>query len=92
MIYMQNLVGLVLPFLIDIINSRIEEAKVRFAVSLLVCVVVGVLLNLDKLNRPEDLLGSIAIIFSTAQATYKLYWEKSAPREKVLDGLNAVNK
>lgn len=81
---MKELIGLVLPVGIDYINRYIASSKLRFLISLVVCTLVGLLVNFDRLNKPEELLGSIAIIFSEAQATYKLYWEKSALRAKIV--------
>lgn len=81
----QNLVGFALPLVIDFINKRVADSKLRFVVSVLVCLVTGVLFHLDKLHKPEDLLVNSAIIFAEAQLIYKLYWEKSTPREKIFN-------
>lgn len=77
----QNLIGLVLPPVIDLINSKVASDKVRYFVSMLVCFLVGVLTNLDKLSNMEALLANVAIIFATAQTTYNLYWKKSKVRK-----------
>lgn len=83
---MTDLIGFVLPFFIDIINRKISNSKARFIVSMLVCAVVALLLNLDKLQSGDvgSLLGSIGIIFTEAQLVYKAYWEKSKIRAKLL--------
>lgn len=80
---LQNLIGLVLPPVIDLINKKIGDEKIRFAVSILLCVVVGLLINLDKLNDFNSLLGNMAVVFATAQATYNLYWKKSTLRKVI---------
>lgn len=77
----QNLIGLVLPPVIDLINSKVASDKVRYLVSMLVCLLVGVLTNLDKLSNMEALLANVAIVFATAQTTYNLYWKKSKVRK-----------
>ena len=46
--------------------------------------VVAVVLNLDKLNNPDELLGKASLIFAQAQIVYKTYWEKSEIREKMV--------
>ena len=81
---MQDFAGFILPPFIDLINRRIENSKVRFWVSMLVCVAVAVVLNLDKLNSFDELLGKASLIFAQAQIVYKTYWEKSGIREKIV--------
>jgi hypothetical protein len=84
---LQNLIGFILPPFIDLINTKITNDKLKFWVSMLFCVVVGIVINLDKLNNLQELLGSLAIVFATAQVTYKTYWEKSVVRTKVTAAL-----
>ena len=81
---MKELVGLVLPPVIDLINKHLANSVLKFWVSLTVCVVVAVAVNLDKLNNPEDLLGKIALVFAEAQIIYKTYYEKSGIRAKII--------
>ncbi len=76
-------VGAILPTLIDLLNRKVKNSKVRYAVSLVVCLVVGVLLNLKTLDV-ADVLGSGAVVFASAQTVYKTYWDKSKVR-KILD-------
>ena len=45
---------------------------------------VAVVLNLDKLNSFDELLGKASLIFAQAQIVYKTYWEKSGIREKMV--------
>lgn len=81
-----SLVGFILPPLIDLINKRVADSKVRFLVSVSVCLGIGVLQNLSSLKAGDvsELLSSFAVIFTTAQLTYKLYWEKSDFRASVM--------
>lgn len=83
---MGNLIGLILPPFIDLINKKITDAKIKYLVALGVSILAGLLVNLDKLNVNDipALLGSIALIATEAQAAYKLYWEKSPIREVVI--------
>jgi len=82
---MIELVGLLLPPLIDFINKKISVKKWRFVVSFLVCTGVGVGMNAGNLNSDSvgDVLGSISVVFASAQVAYKLYWEKSDLRKKL---------
>lgn len=83
---LQDLVGLILPFLIDFVNRNIANSNLKFLVSMVACAGVAVLLNLDKLQSGsfEELLGKAGLIFTEAQVVYKLYWEKSQIRAKMI--------
>lgn len=78
---MQNLIGFLLPPFIDLINKDIPNSKVKFVISLVVCVIVGVILNYQQLSNTQNLLGGIAIVFTTAQVTYYTYWQNSQLRQ-----------
>ncbi len=81
-------IGFVLPPVIDLINKKIANSNVRFGVSLLFCLVVGVVLQLiaGKLsfNDVPAVLQSAGLVFATAQTTYKLYWKDASLRENAL--------
>lgn len=79
-----NLIGVILPPMIDLVNSKVADQKMRYIVSVLICVLVGVLTNLDKLSNIDQLMANIALIFATAQTTYNLYWKKSKSRKKFI--------
>jgi len=86
-----NLIGFILPPLIDLINARINNNQVRFWIALGICVILGTLINY-RAGFGEDLLGNIAIIFAESQIIYKTYWEKSTAREKLYgEALEARN-
>jgi hypothetical protein len=74
--------GPILPVLIDYLNQYIPDARARFLVSVLVCISITSLLNLDKLITGDwaGLIGTIGLVFTQAQIMYKLYWEKSDAR------------
>jgi hypothetical protein len=82
-----SLVGLILPPFIDFINKNIANSKVRFVVSLVVCSFVALALEFMngtlKYANGQEILQSIALIFTSSQVIYKLYWEKSTMREVV---------
>lgn len=77
----QNLLGFLLPPVIDLINSRVADARARYWVAMVVCFAVGVVLNLDKIKDPQGLLASASLVFASAQITYHTYWEKSGARK-----------
>ncbi len=94
----QDLVGFIMPFIIDMVNRKVESKEQRFLISWGICIAVATLLNIDLLMKKNwsELAGSIATVLLVAQATYKLYWEDSSARTKVLDaydkGFDSGNK
>lgn len=87
---MQNLIGILLPALIDSINSRIVESKARFWVSVAVCAVVAVIVEFlmqGHISGPEQVATDILAMFGVAQITYKAVWEKNPVRDSM--NLNA---
>lgn len=76
------LAGAVMPPVIDLINNKVANSTVRYFISMAICLILGGLLNLGKLN-PGDILASGAIIFAAAQTMYKTYWSSSNARAKV---------
>lgn len=82
---MQNLIGLILPPLVDVINSKVANSNIRFLISIAICLVVACLSNIDKIKAGDwnSLLANAGIIFTEAQVVYKLYWDKSKVRERM---------
>ena len=81
---LQNMVGFVLPPLIDIINKHIKSDAYRYWTSMIICLIVGSLVNLEKITSPGELLSNTALVFATAQTTYNIYWKKSKSRKKFI--------
>lgn len=81
---MTGLIGIILPPFIDLVNKHIQDKRIKFLVSLLVCIVLGIMLEANKLkySSAEDILGSIALVFASAQTSYRLYWKGSTLRGK----------
>jgi hypothetical protein len=78
------IVGFVLPPFIDIINTKVTNSKVRFLISLAICLIIGLLsVGLTQgfdLNNIDTILVSGASAFTTAQLVYKQYYEDSKAR------------
>ena len=70
------ILGAVLPPFIDFLTKSIADSKVRFFISLGVCVLAGGVINFDSFNG-QDILASIALVFGSAQIVYKTYWKES---------------
>lgn len=91
---LQNFLGIFLPPIIDMINDDVKNPKHRFLIAMAVSVGVGLFLNIDKFFpfQPEALLTNVSLVFSTATASYKLYWEKSEARDHFLDAFQEGKK
>lgn len=78
---MLELLGLVLPPAIDFLNKHVADSKLRFVVSVAVCLLVAGAIKLYEgklnLNSVPEFLASAGIVFTEAQAVYKLFYEKS---------------
>lgn len=87
-----NLVGVVLPVLIDVLNKNLapDKDKERFFVSAGVCLVVAVILKWNSLTygSSEALLASFTLIFTESQIVYKLYFKDSFLRDKLQTIIN----
>jgi hypothetical protein len=86
---MIQLVGLLLPPLIDLINRKFTSKDTRFWVSVLVCFVTGTALTMIETNGFELFNGlswlevadaisqSSIMVFGLAQLSYKGFYEDS---------------
>jgi hypothetical protein len=77
------IIGAVLPPFIDLVNRYIKNSRVKYGVSLLASILIGVILNYQELGI-ENVLGSGAIVFAAAQTVYKTYWKDAKLREKII--------
>ena len=76
----QNLIGFILPPVVDLVNKFFSNSTVRLFVSMAICVVVGVAVRLGKIHTLEDLVANSAIIWAEAQITYQIYWKNAGSR------------
>jgi hypothetical protein len=82
---MLKLIGFILPAIIDLINSKIQDSKARFWVSVLVCALVGagvdfitrngVYTGMTLLQITDALSESALMVFAMAQISYKAVWD-----------------
>lgn len=78
---MINLVGFLLPPLIDLINRRVKDSDARFWISVLVCSLFGIGLELVvsgfMFMGVDPYIESILAMFGLAQLSYKGLYENS---------------
>jgi hypothetical protein len=88
-----ELMGFLLPPLIDLINKKVNDSDARFWVSVFVCMLVGAGLNyvdtgfvFDTVRAGFDSLsGSFLIVFGAAQLVYGGIYSGSS-LEKTMKG------
>lgn len=80
-----ELLSLLLPILIDVVNRRVTNDDARLWISVAICAVLGVFLNFLDTNlifdTPmagfESISHSILVVFGLAQLSFKAFWEKT---------------
>lgn len=87
-----ELIGVFLLPLIDIINRRISDKDLKILVSMIVCVLAGLLSNFvenkQTLGNAESIARSILAVYGLNQAAFKLIWEDSSMRAKLYQDPN----
>lgn len=89
-----ELLGLLLPAVIDLINRKISSSDIRFWVSVLVCVLVGGFVNyvdtqfqfITLRDGFDSVTATIMIVFGWSQLSYKAIYQDSA-MEKAIKNL-----
>lgn len=74
-----GLVGIVLPPVIDLLNSYIVDSRIRFLISFAICALLGA--ALAGFSSWSTVVHMTTIVFATAQATYNLGWKESDIRQ-----------
>ena len=82
---MRDIIGIVLPPIIDLVNQKVASAQARFWIAMVFCVVVAFLANIEEFVNLDwnVMLGKVALIFTESQIIYKVYWEKATLRDKL---------
>ena len=81
------ILGAILPPIIDLLTKKVTNSKIRFGISMFVCIIVGVIINYKTFDL-QNILGSVGIVFASAQVVYKTYWAKSNLRATENKGQN----
>lgn len=81
-VILQNSVGLILPPIIDLINRYVADNRIKFWVSMVICILVAVVLNFNKVFTGDwtNFLAAVTLVFTEAQVVYHTYWKEATPR------------
>ena len=80
-----NLVGFLIPPVVEVLNKDVHGANERFLVTVFTCLLAATILHWGELlyGSPEQLLTSAGIIFTESQVVFKLYFQNSWVRWKI---------
>ena len=79
------IIGAVLPFLFEFINRFVKNSNLKFLISLLLPLLIGVGISFNQLGfgSIEAILASGSIVFASAQSVYKLWFKDSGLQQKI---------
>lgn len=88
-----ELVGFILPPVVEVLNRDIDDQRERFIVSCLVCFFIAAILDWKYLaaGTPEALIGTFTILFAESQVVFKTYFANSTIRYKISGRLDEPN-
>lgn len=88
-----DLLGIILPPLVDFVNKDVPDEKERMLVTILVCLGAAVFTKYNSLatGDPATFMASLALIFSESQIVFKLYFKNSYVREKIQERIQEKN-
>lgn len=80
-----ELVGVILPPIVDIVNKDIKSDEERYLVTLLICLLTGAIMKWESLvvGSPGEALKSAGIVFFESQTVFKLYFKNSYLRARI---------
>ena len=89
-----QLVGLVMPPLVEVLNKDVQGKTERVLVTIAVCFIAAVLLRWNDLvyGSPKEVFALAGLIFGESQAVFKLYFENSWLRWKIQTSFSTEEK
>ena len=84
------ILGAILPPFIDLLTKKVADSKVRFLISLTVCILVGVGINYRIFSTatwtPEEVLESVGLVVTSATTVYQMFWKNASIRSDANKG------
>lgn len=76
-----GVVSLMLPIVIDIVNTKVKESKIRYWIAVGSSLAIGGISTVIVGGyNPETLLASIGASFMVSQSVFSQYWKNSLKR------------
>lgn len=87
-----DLLGVILPPLVDILNRDVPDEKEKLIVTVLVCTVAAFFTKYNSLayGDPAAFMSSLGIIFMESQIVFKLYFKNSYVRQKIQERIQGT--
>lgn len=88
-LYAPDLIGLILPPIIELLNKDVKEENHRFIVAVIVCFTAAFFVKYNSLVSGDinALITSFSIIFAESQVIFNLYFKKSFLRATMIERL-----
>lgn len=96
MVLGQFVLGQFLPGAIDFINRKVPSSRVRFWISFVICLMMGVLASMNDVNvliaNPSvpnvlKIFQAGVLIFTSSQIAYKQWYDQSVLQAKIRNPL-----
>lgn len=89
-----QLIGLILPPFVDVLNRDVPNEQERFIVALLLCIGLAVLTQWNSLigGSPMAIATTASLIFFESQIIFKLYFKNSFLRKKLKEEVINTNE
>ena len=88
---MEKLLGFLMPFVVDFINKKfsIDNSKVKFSITIGLSFIIAGLFHLQELQfgDVDEFYKTAGVLFGESQLIYKMWFEKSQMRKKILKAL-----
>lgn len=80
-----ELLGLLLPPFIDVLNKDVHDDTERYLIALIVSIVLACIIDWQAIKDTnlQSLLSTIAIISAESQLVFKLVWQRSKPQARL---------
>lgn len=85
MILLFALLGQVMPQVTDLANKHIPSSKVRFWLSMVVCFVISLAFNFNRLSlgSPDAFIMDALILWGSGQSAYKMFYDGSKQQSAI---------
>lgn len=87
-----ELLGFILPPVVQILNKDVHTERERFIVSLIICLMSALVVKWNELitGDTEDMMVYAMLIWTESQVIYRMYFKTSAIQQRIQEKLNPV--
>lgn len=91
---MENLIGIILPPIIEVVNKDVKSDEERFLVACVVCFVAACVIHYPDITsgNATGLFQGFVLILGESITVFNLYWRNSFLRDKLQSKLNPTTQ